>query len=35
MHDRGHRKLKIQLSVDMEHVAGVVTNDQLAPRGFE
>jgi D-amino peptidase len=28
-------KLKIHISVDMEGVAGVVSNDQLAPGAFE
>jgi D-amino peptidase len=28
-------KLKVHISVDMEGVAGVVTNDQLFPAGFE
>src|SRR5581483_283168 len=30
-----NRKLKIYISVDMEGVAGVVTQDQLTPEGFE
>ena len=29
------RGLKVHISVDMEGVAGVVTNDQLNPQGFE
>lgn len=29
------RKLKVHISVDMEGVAGVVSNDQLAPGAFE
>ncbi len=29
------RKLKVYISVDMEGVAGTVTEDQLAPSGFE
>jgi len=33
--DSSSRKLKIYISVDMEGVAGVVTGDQLGPKGFE
>jgi D-amino peptidase len=33
--DAPTRKLKIFISVDMEGIAGVVTNDQLGPEGFE
>jgi D-amino peptidase len=29
------RKLKVHISVDMEGIAGVVTNEQLGPQGFE
>jgi D-amino peptidase len=32
---RGQDRLKIYISVDMEGVVGVVTNEQLGPSGFE